>query len=77
MLLTDGPYRLSRNPMYTGLALIYLACTLLVGTWWPLLTLLPPLLGIRTMVINPEEQYLATRFGQDYAGYTQRTTRWL
>ncbi len=76
-LLTDGPYRLSRNPMYTGLALTYLGCTVLADTWWPLLTLPVALLGIQALVIGPEEPYLATRFGHGYTDYTQHTRRWL
>lgn len=76
-LLTDGPYRLSRNPMYTGLALTYVGATLLVGTWWPLLTLPAAGIAIWILFVAPEERYLATRFGQDYTTYTQKTRRWL
>lgn len=37
-LITSGIYRISRNPMYTGLALIVAGGAPLAGTWWPLLT---------------------------------------
>ena len=36
-LITSGAYRLSRNPMYTGLAIAYLGGALLLGSWWPVL----------------------------------------
>lgn len=76
-LLTTGPYRLSRNPMYTGLAIAYLGGTLLTGSWWPLVTLPTALSLIRVWVIAPEERYLASRFSQTYADYRERTRRWL
>ncbi len=76
-LLTTGAYRLSRNPMYAGLAIAYLGGTLLTGSWWPLVTLPAALSVIGVWVIGPEERYLASRFNQTYAGYRERTRRWL
>lgn len=76
-LLTDGPYRFSRNPMYTGLAVAYLGGVLLVGSWGPLLTLPVALLAVRVLVIGPEERYLARRFPAAYAHYRAGTRRWL
>ena len=76
-LLTGGAYRLSRNPMYTGLAIAYLGLTLLFGSWWPL-TLWPlVIVAVRQLVIRPEERYLTRRFGQTYADYQARVRRWL
>lgn len=76
-LVTTGPFRLTRNPMYVGLALVYTGVTLLVGTWWPL-TLLPfVLLAVDRLVIAREEPYLARSFGADYATYRRRVRRWL
>jgi len=40
-LVTTGPYRITRNPMYTGLAIAYLGGALLAGSWWPVAPLLP------------------------------------
>lgn len=76
-LVTTGAYRFSRNPMYAGLAIAYFGGTLLVDTWWPLGTLPIALLAIRRVVIDPEERYLAARFGQSYADYRARVPRWL
>ena len=76
-LLTGGAYRLSRNPMYTGLAIAYLGLTLLFGSWWPL-TLWPlVIVAVRQLVIRPEERYLTQRFGQTYTDYQSRVRRWL
>jgi len=76
-LLTGGPYRLSRNPMYTGLALVYFGLTLLFGSWWPLILAAPVLVAVRQLVIRPEERYLTRRFGPAFADYRSRVRRWL
>jgi protein-S-isoprenylcysteine O-methyltransferase Ste14 len=76
-LLTGGAYRLSRNPMYTGLAIAYLGLALLLGSWWPLALWPLVIVAVRQLVIRPEEQYLTQRFGQTYAGYQSRVRRWL
>jgi len=76
-LLTGGVYRLSRNPMYTGLAIAYLGLALLFGSWWPLALWPLVIVAVRRLVIHPEEQYLTQRFGQTYTDYQSRVRRWL
>jgi protein-S-isoprenylcysteine O-methyltransferase Ste14 len=75
-LVTTGPYRWTRNPMYTGLAFAYVGGALLAGTWWPLATLPLALLAIRRLVIAPEERYLTEAFGDAYSDYQARVRRW-
>lgn len=77
VLVTSGPLRFSRNPMYTGLALITIGAALAIGSWWPLVTLMPALVIIGYWVIGPEERYLAQTFGQEYATYRAKVRRWL
>ncbi len=76
-LLTGGAYRLSRNPMYTGLAIAYLGLALLLGSWWPLVLWPLVILAVRQLVIRPEEHYLTRRFGRTYTDYQSRVRRWL
>lgn len=76
-LLTSGAYRLSRNPMYTGLAMTHGGSALIADSWWPLITLPVALYAIRVLAIAPEEKYLADRFGDDYRRYRANTPRWL
>jgi protein-S-isoprenylcysteine O-methyltransferase Ste14 len=76
-LVTSGPYRFTRNPMYLGLAVLTVAFGLFMGSWWPVVLLLPVLLVVRVLVIGPEEQYLERRFGGEYVGYKRRVRRWL
>ncbi len=76
-LITTGAYRISRNPMYAGLAVAYLGAALLVGSWWPVATLPVALVLTRLLVIGPEERYLERRFGPSYVDYRSRVRRWL
>lgn len=73
----DGIYRHTRNPMYVGMALMYVAIMLAFNSLWPLITLGPVLLVIHYYVIAREEDYLADRFGQAYLDYCTRVRRWL
>jgi len=76
-LVTSGPYRLTRNPMYLSLAILYIAVTLVLDSWWPLF-LLPAVLAIvDRVVILREERYLASAFPQLYDEYRRRVRRWL
>jgi protein-S-isoprenylcysteine O-methyltransferase Ste14 len=76
-LVTKGPYRISRNPMYIGLAAAYVGAALWVGTWWPLVIAPLPVLATHRWVIVPEEDYLKRRFGAEYERYQSRVRRWL
>ena len=76
-LITSGAYRLSRNPMYTGLAIAYLGVALLLGSWWPLVLSPLAILAVDRLVIRPEERYLTQRFGRTYTDSCARVRRWL
>lgn len=75
-LMTGGPFRLMRNPIYVGDVLVYLGVTLVAGTWWPLPMIPLPLFVMQRYVIAREEAYLAERFGEEYAVYRARVRRW-
>jgi protein-S-isoprenylcysteine O-methyltransferase Ste14 len=76
-LVTHGPFRLSRNPMYLGLTLVYLGVTLLMNSVWTAL-FLPLVIGtLYLTVIRHEERYLAATFGDEYDDYRGRVRRWL
>jgi protein-S-isoprenylcysteine O-methyltransferase Ste14 len=76
-LVTTGPYRLSRNPMYAGHVVAYLGVALWVGTWWPLIALPICVLATNRLVIAAEENYLTHKFGAEYLRYRSRVRRWI
>ena len=77
VLLTDGPYALTRNPMYAGLAVAVTGGALLAGSWWPIVLLPVSMTAVQLLVIGPEERYLASRFGDRYATYRATVRRWI
>jgi protein-S-isoprenylcysteine O-methyltransferase Ste14 len=76
-IVTNGPYRFTRNPIYLGFLLIYLGFTLLAGTIWGLL-LSPFLIGtVTNWIVHAEETYLGDKFKDEYANYSTRVRRWV
>ena len=76
-VVAHGPFRLTRNPMYLSLALVYLGVTAMVNSLWPLLLFPPVIWIISTFVIAREEAYLEGKFGSTYLDYKRRVRRWL
>ena len=74
-LVTDGPFRYRRNPIYLADMLILLGLAEILGNIW--LVLLTPVFGvlITWLAILPEERHLEARFGDAYLAYKQRTRR--
>jgi len=61
-VVTAGPYRFSRNPMYVGFTAAYIGGVLSINTLWPLLLLPVVLWLLVVLVIRPEELYLRQAF---------------
>lgn len=77
ILLVDGPFRLTRNPIYTAMAALYGGLALLLRLpgalfAWPVAIAL-----VQIVVIHREERYLTRRFGDQYLAYRARVRRWL
>ena len=76
-IATDGPYRLTRNPAYVGMTLVYIGIAVIAEALWVLLALPLVLLIIDRGVIAREERYLERKFGQEYLDYKRRVRRWI
>ncbi len=76
-IVTDGPYRLSRNPGYLGMTLVYAGISLLSNSPWGLVPLPIAVAIVDRGVIAREERYLERRFGAPYLEYKQRVRRWI
>lgn len=76
-LVTDGPYRFTRNPMYLGMAFLYSAIAVGFGLYWALVLLPLVILAVDRLVIAKEERYLTERFGDAYLSYKTEVRRWL
>jgi len=76
-MIEEGPYRLSRNPLYLGLLALYLGVALLAPTFWGLVLFPAAVMLVLWGAIRPEERFLHQRFGAPYDEYTRRVRRWL
>ncbi len=76
-LIVDGPYRVTRNPMYLGMVLILAGAAVLMGTVTPLAVIPLFVVIIRYLFIVEEERMLADRFGEAYADYRGKVRRWI
>jgi protein-S-isoprenylcysteine O-methyltransferase Ste14 len=76
-LVTDGPYRHTRNPAYVGMALFSIGIALLAAAPWALIGVAVAVLVVDRGVIAREERYLERRFGAEYVDYSSRVRRWL
>ena len=76
-LVTNGPFRYTRNPGYISMALIYAGISSLANALWPILLLPVALLVIHRGVIEREERYLERLFGEEYLSYKARVRRWI
>ncbi len=76
-ILTDGPYRISRNPIYIGLTAVYAGIGVAADAPWVWLLLLPALAVMHHGVILREERYLERKFGKEYLDYKARVRCWL
>ncbi|WP_192364491.1 methyltransferase family protein [Mesorhizobium mediterraneum] len=74
-IVTSGVYRVTRNPMYVGMALVYAALALALGSLIALTLLPAAVLVIHRGVILREEQYLERKFGSEYRAYKARVRR--
>lgn len=75
-LVTDGPFRFGRNPIYLAMTGMYLGVGLVANTWWAVGVLPLMLLVVRFCVIHREEHRLERQFGEVYQAYAARVRRW-
>ena len=76
-LVTEGPYRVTRNPMYLGMVVTLLGAGIMLGTTIPFIVV--PLFAalIQARFILMEEGMLEAAFGQAYRDYKAKVRRWI
>jgi protein-S-isoprenylcysteine O-methyltransferase Ste14 len=75
-LVTHGPYRWVRHPLYSIGTVLAVCLTLLTGLWWMAIAMVVPL-AILMWRTPKEEARLIETFGDDYRNYMKRTGRFL
>jgi protein-S-isoprenylcysteine O-methyltransferase Ste14 len=76
-IVTSGPFRFTRNPLYLALTILYLGLTVALDTWWGVVVMVPLLIVMHRGVVLREERYLEVKFGESYRAYKARVRRWL
>lgn len=76
-LVTDGVYRITRNPMYLGFLVMLVAWAVFLSSAWALLGPVMFVLYITRFQIVPEEKALRSMFGESFTSYQTSVRRWL
>ena len=76
-LITDGPYKRFRNPIYLGEVLIFLGIAEATKNVWFVIAGVVFAILVTRLAIVPEERHLEEKFGDAYRDYKARTRRWI
>ncbi len=76
-LVTSGPYRFTRNPMYLGLVIVTLGIAVWVGAWPMFIAPIAVFATANWIHIPFEEDKMRRQFGATYDGYVRRVRRWV
>jgi protein-S-isoprenylcysteine O-methyltransferase Ste14 len=76
-IVSGGPYRFSRNPMYLALCLMQIGVGFVIDGWIPVLFTIPLALMLHFGVVLREEAYLELKFGETYLQFKRRVRRWI
>lgn len=76
-LVTSGPYRLLRNPIYLGEVLVMFGLGELTANIWFVVMGVVFAVLVTGLQILPEERHLEAQFGTDYLDYKNRSRRWI
>ena len=77
LVVSSGIYRITRNPMYLGMAIVLVGVTIAFGSAIGLLMVLVFVLCITRFQIKPEERILEAKFGEAFVDYKAKVKRWI
>ena len=76
-LVTSGPYRFTRNPIYLGNTVALLGFAIGLRWGWLLLLLPVTVAAVNWLAISREEEHLRLRFADEWKSYSSRVRRWI
>lgn len=77
VLVTSGPFRRLRNPIYVADVLVLLGLAEVTHNIWLVILALVFVVAVTALAILPEERHLETVFGDQYRAYKDRSRRWI
>lgn len=75
-LITTGPYRIWRHPLYMAEAMMLLGLAQATGNIWFAISAVLFTVSVLALAVLPEERHLEARFGAEFEAYRERTRRW-
>jgi len=76
-LVTDGPFRITRNPMYLGMMLLLVGCAIKTAHVLNIIWVWGFIIYMTHLQIKPEEVAMERLFGDEYRAYKKRVRRWI
>ena len=76
-IVSTGPYRFSRNPIYVSFITFQFGLAIWMNSLWLLITLVPAAACMSTVIIPREERFLERNFSNQYERYKTTVRRWL
>lgn len=76
-LVTAGPYRVTRNPIYVGNTTLMIGAGLTFGILWFLILAFAAAFLTQKLAIEREEAHLEAHFGKHYRDYRKKVRRWV
>ncbi len=76
VLVTDGVFQWTRNPIYLGIWIALTGVALALGLDWLLILTIPAAVLVNHAAVRPEEAYLEHKFGRAYRNYERRVPRY-
>ena len=77
ILITTGVFKISRNPMYLGMAMVLIGISIFLGSITPYIIVVFFIILIHIIFIRVEEEMLAKTFGDVWIEYKNKTRPWL
>jgi protein-S-isoprenylcysteine O-methyltransferase Ste14 len=77
VLIQTGPFKISRNPMYLGIALLLLGAGFILGSVTSFVGVILFVAAMEMVFIPKEEKILQEQFGEEYVAYKKKVKRWV
>jgi protein-S-isoprenylcysteine O-methyltransferase Ste14 len=77
ILVTEGPFRISRHPMYLGMLLFLVGLAVLAGSLTPFASPLAFFIAMEVVFLPQEERNMEDAFGRSYSDYRRKVRRWI
>jgi protein-S-isoprenylcysteine O-methyltransferase Ste14 len=77
VLIQTGPFQLSRNPMYLGMALLLLGFGIILGSVTSFIGIILFVFAMESLFIPDEERILLEQFGEEYEAYKKKVGKWI